>query len=80
MLLEQKEKLLQGLISNYLDTFHAGGNLHIVLEDGNFDDDSIVFCKRRCRKAGDAFGVVICGELLSYEEGLRKGVAWGDDE
>jgi hypothetical protein len=26
----------------------AGGNLHIVLDDGNLEDDSIEFCKTRC--------------------------------
>ncbi len=43
----------------------AGGNLHIVLDDGNVDYRSIYFCQEECEKSKDTFGYFLC-ELLSY--------------
>lgn len=41
----------------------TGGNFHIVLDDGNWDDGSVKFCLNEARKTGDEDGVRL-GELL----------------
>lgn len=48
----------------------AGGNLHIILDDGNMEDDWINYCKQECIKKKDKDGVIICNKLLklSYKE------------
>jgi hypothetical protein len=35
----------------------AGGSLHIVLDDGNIDDDDVDWCIARARERGDEDGV-----------------------
>ncbi len=42
----------------------CGGNLHIVLDDGNVDDHNVEFCRSQAQQAGDAEGVALA-ELLS---------------
>lgn len=53
-----------------LDGNEVGGNLHIVLDDGNLEDDDIEFCLIRCATNSDFLGYTICANLLniSYEE------------
>lgn len=46
----------------------AGGNLHILLDDDNYDDDSILWCLEECLKhpehPSSMIGIVICHEYL----------------
>ena len=42
----------------------AGGSLHIVLDDGNVDDDSVAFCLQRANEKHDEDGIKLA-ELLS---------------
>lgn len=37
----------------------AGGSLHIVLDDGNVEDDSVAFCEHYAGEAGDGAGRVL---------------------
>lgn len=41
----------------------AGGKLHIVLDNGNVDDDSVGFCIREALEAGDTVAAEL-GQLL----------------
>jgi hypothetical protein len=50
----------------------AGGYLHVVIDDGNLDDDSIRFCRGECEKVGDATGVELAGVLLEMSQSQRK--------
>lgn len=49
----------------------CGGNLHIALDDGNLDDDSIVFCYNQCKKHKDYLGMLICSRLMGIDESER---------
>ena len=53
-----------------LEGNEVGGNLHIVLDDGNLEDNDIAFCLVRCAINNDFLGYTICANLLhiSYEE------------
>lgn len=46
----------------------CGGNLHILLDDGNYDPPSILFCLKECLKHPEReesdLGILICKELL----------------
>jgi len=48
----------------------CGGNLHIVLDDGNLEDSSIEVCRKAAEEAADREGVEIAEELrrCSWEE------------
>lgn len=54
------------LVQDYINQpgNHLGGNLHIVLEDGNVDDDSLEFCLRRCIERDDKLGINLARILL----------------
>lgn len=41
----------------------AGGNLHVVLDDGNLDDRFIFFCREQAEAEADWLGVYICDWL-----------------
>ena len=43
----------------------AGGNLHIVLDDGNLDDGSILFCINNCIERNDVDGLRLCKILFA---------------
>jgi hypothetical protein len=55
-----------GLIQEYYSTDGnaAGGYLHIVLDDGNLEDDDIIFCIEQAKMAGDFNGVLLGYVLL----------------
>ena len=63
--LEDLDKLHETL---YID--HAcGGPLHIVLDDGNLDDGSLLFCYRFLKmnpQRSDALTKIICNQILDY--------------
>lgn len=66
-----KEILLKQ-IKQYLaiEGNEVGGNLHIVLDDGNLEDKHILWCRARCMDIHDVLGVYICDNLLrmTYKE------------
>lgn len=49
----------------------CGGNLHIVLDDGNIEDDCVRFCRERAESAGDSDGVNLANKLLTITEDMR---------
>ena len=50
----------------------TGGNLHIVLEDGNVEDHDVEFCKKQCLERNDEEGIVIVELLLKMSKTQRK--------
>lgn len=53
----------------------VGGNLHIVLEDGNVHDDHIKFCLDQCIQANDRDGVYLCELLLRMSRTQRTKIS-----
>lgn len=49
----------------------VGGNLHLVLEEGNVQDDHVRYCLERARGAGDEDGVMLAGMLLKMTKTQR---------
>ena len=58
---------LQDFVGYYygLENNAAGGRLHIVLDDGNLEPESIWFCQEGAMKEGDTFGYFLA-TLLRY--------------
>ena len=60
----------------------AGGLLHILLDDDNIDDDSIIYCLKECmihpEKEESKIGILICEEYLklSIEERYLLNNLW----
>ena len=47
----------------------AGGNLHIILDDGNIDKEDIKFCREQCEEKKDEFGLFLCELLDCFSTG-----------
>ena len=81
---EEKKKDLDELCKQIrelaaLDCFFGGGNLHIVLEDGNLEDSHILFCILSCVKAGDLVGLellLLIAQLTGKERELMYIMEW----
>lgn len=50
----------------------AGGNLHIVLDDGNVCDESVRFCLKEAKNKSDNDGVALAEKLLLMSKTQRK--------
>lgn len=50
----------------------VGGNLHIVIEDGNIDNYSIKFCLEQAKEQKDEEGIIIANLLLQMSKTQRK--------
>lgn len=50
----------------------AGGSLHIVLDDGNADRESVEWCHTRAREHGDKDGMALCDLLLTLSDAERE--------
>ncbi|MGK3981344.1 hypothetical protein WMF38_57635 [Sorangium sp. So ce118] len=49
----------------------AGGSLHVVLDDGNVDDDSLRLCEERAEERGDRDGAALAKALLRMSKTQR---------
>lgn len=63
-----------GIVLAYysIDGNGAGGNLHIVLDDGNIEANHVEWCKERCHEEGDLFGWRLATLLLQMSEDARQ--------
>lgn len=52
-----------------------GGNLHIVLSDGNVADGDVEFCRARAEESGDLFGVKLAEILARMSKTQRRKIA-----
>jgi hypothetical protein len=65
--------VLCDLIQYYYENVNsAGGYLHIVLDDGNTDIDSIWFCIDACEKHNDVLGLLIARTLCDFSDEERQ--------
>jgi len=46
----------------------VGGSLHIVLDDGNTDNDSVAYCRKYAAEVGDDAGVRLADALALLTE------------
>lgn len=53
----------------------AGGNLHLVLANGNVNDVHVLFCLEQSKLADDQDGVELATKLLSMTKTQRYKVA-----
>ena len=51
-------------IKPYYERHHAGGSLHIALDDGNMEADNVLWCLKEADKQGDREGAELCLILL----------------
>lgn len=52
----------------------AGGNLHIVLDDGNLGTGSIAHCLERAKSRGDEPGILLAEAMLKLTPTQRRNV------
>lgn len=52
-----------------------GGNLHIVLADGNVSDADVEFCRLTAKAAGDTEGEILACILATMSKTQRKKIA-----
>lgn len=50
----------------------AGGNLHIVLDDGNINDSSVEYCMNICKENNDKKGIELCNKLMRMSKTQRR--------
>jgi hypothetical protein len=62
------EIVLASYIKDYLESNWGGGNLHIVLDDLNFERENIEFCYKEALDNDDVPGALICEKLLEMED------------
>lgn len=53
------------LVVAYYQTHPVGGSLHILLDDGNTNDDSAAFCLASAQEKGDVEGEQLA-QLIAY--------------
>ena len=52
----------------------CGGALHIVLDDGNIEDENVRFCREIAGELQDSDAVDLCNALLTITEDMRHDV------
>lgn len=60
------------LVRGYYSKNPVGGNLHVVLDDGNVDDSHVRFCIDQASAAGDTEGLRLGMLLLRMSRTQRK--------
>lgn len=65
---------LEDMIAQYYskDGNGTGGNLHVVLDDGNVNDLHIDFCRNQCALNGDVDGLAILDVIAAMPEKDRR--------
>ena len=70
---EQNKNNLLNKIYNYYQYHVAGGNLHIVLDDGNLEDKNIIWCLNNpIKENNDMAAKEIAEMLLQLSYNKRK--------
>lgn len=59
------------LLREYERAHPTWGSLHIVLEDGNIEDEHVEFCERWARDHGDEMGVTLA-RMISELTDLQR--------
>lgn len=68
------KEFLKKLISEYYEIKEnvCGGNLHIMLDDGNLNDRDIIWCYDHCEGKKDYLGMLICSLMIQVDETDRQ--------
>jgi hypothetical protein len=68
--MEQLKPFIKQFIQYYYKNLDnvVGGNLHVVLDDGNVESEFIIFCRAEAEKNKDSFGIFLCDILLTFSE------------
>lgn len=71
--LDNLKPILPDLIRYYYEDLQnaCGGNLHIVIDDGNTEFHHIEWCRKICADNGDSLGHLICDILFCFTEEER---------
>ena len=69
--MEVKTTLL-GLCRRYYAFNGTGGNLHIMLDDGNVSLTHLAFCENKCYEHDDSMGLFIISIMWDMSEEDRK--------
>lgn len=64
----------QHLLNIYMERELGGGNLHIVLEDGNLEDNHIQYCIQSALDEMDGDGAVLGNWLLKLTPEEREDI------
>lgn len=56
----------------------AGGSLHVVLDDGNYEREHVEFCRQYAAERNDLAGVQLADMLLSLTEDERYELLVGE--
>lgn len=73
--MQQKLVLSGELLARFKAYFtknSSWGCLHIVLDDFNVDDNSVLYCVKVARESGDVEGEALAGLLLEMSKTQRK--------
>jgi hypothetical protein len=65
------------LIGSYLDRHPIGGNLHIVLEDGNIEVSHVLWCMQNARERGDDDAIRIADLMSRMTSTQRRKLVCG---
>ena len=60
------------LVREYYLKHPVGGNLHIVIDDGNVDDKYVKFCLEQATSQNDSGGIAIACLLLMMSKTQRR--------
>lgn len=60
------------LVDDYLERHPAGGNLHIVLDDGNIEVDHVLWCRKNALERGDEDAVRIATLMSQMTSTQRR--------
>lgn len=65
---------LDDMIARYYakDGNGVGGNLHVILDDGNVNNEHIDFCRKQCARNGDVDGLAILDVIAAMPEEDRR--------
>jgi len=75
---EEQYKKLKASLLELIEFYYSlsgnsvGGNLHIILDDGNIEDDFIYICQCDCEKNNDSLGLLISTLLRYYTLNERE--------
>lgn len=73
-MMENFKPLVKELIKFYYEELciGTGGDFHIVLDDGNIEDEHVWLCQEEAEKNNDTFGIFLGQVLRMFTEDERK--------
>ena len=69
--------MLDAVIKAYYQRNSTGGSLHVFLDDGNCDRETLLFCRDRARERDDPIGEAIATMLLRAPDDVIEECRFG---